>query len=379
MRKLLAAIIALGLTPAAWAEEDPAPAPAQTPKAEVTPARATEKDKVEAKPASAASALVNPADPTGPSASLAAVAGGNPNKKFRVGLSLGNSMRVATFAGPEHSDFVGSNLSVAPSYSFEAMGLRLAASASASASFEYTTPDNSMARRFNWNDVGLNLSAPGIYKNELTGISLSPTVGLTVPVSRESLWRGSITNMTAGLGVGRQFGKLNLGARIGGSKTLYAQVTQTLSDRQQARRDEAENQIFVCRSDQASCLLRGVPTLWALSGGVSASYSLMDKLTLSLGLNLAKRRTFTQPVDEYSSKIQDSAGQSVVTGTGEMDTMMGSIGASYRVMDTVTATFSYAAAQGFWNSENERVNFPWHSDHWTGPYNSLQLGLSTSF
>ena len=379
MRKLLAAIIAVGLCPVAWAEgEDPAPAP-EAPQAEATPAKATAKDKVEAKPASAQSALVNPADPTGPTASLAAAAGGNPNKKFRVGLSLGNSMSTAIFAGQEFSDFAGSNLSVAPSYSFEAAGLKLNASASASASYEYTTPDNSLARRFNWNDVGLNLSAPAVYKNEFTGISISPTLGLTLPVSRESWWRGSVTNMTAGLGFGRQFGKLSLGGRVGGSKTFYTEVTQTLSERQQARRDDVENLIFICRTDQASCGLRGVPSLWALSGGVNASYALLDKLTLSIGINLSKRRAYEVPADEYSSKALDSNGKSVISANGEMDMMMGSLGASYRVTDRLMATFSYATAQTPKTADNQRFRFPWYSPYWTGGYTSLQLGLSTSF
>jgi hypothetical protein len=379
LRKLLAAILALSLVPAAaFAEgEDPAPddvpEEAPAPRADapvVTPASATTPAPV---------AAIAPAAPT---ATLAAATEKKADRKpFRVGLSLGNSMGSGTFTGESYFAYVASSLTVSPSYAFEVGGVKLGASANASANYEYTQPNNSLGRHFNWGDVGLGLAAANLYKNELTGISISPNVGLTLPTSRESWWRGSITTLSGGLGIGRQFGKLNLGGRLGASKTFYSEVTQTLSDRQRSRRDDLENQIFICRSDQQSCGLRGVPSLWALSGGVNASYQVLEKLGLSIGLNLSKRYAYAvaDGPDEFTSRGIDSNGNPVATHAGTADTMMGSLGVSYKVTDAISASFGMATGQTPKTADGKRFRFPWYSPYYTGGYTSYSLSLSTSF
>ncbi len=386
MRKLLAAILALTLAPAAAFADDAlidtaaeaAPASAT---AQAAPATPNPNQGALAPRANAASIATDGAKEAGAAAATATTAEARKEKPFRVGLSLGNSMGSGTVTGDPYFAYVGSSLSVAPSYSFELGGVKLNASGNLSGSYEFTNPNNSLGRHWNYSDIGLGLSAGNLYKDKLTGITVSPSLGATIPIGLDSLFRGTITSLSGGVGLGRQFGKFNLGGRIGASKTFYGEITQTLSDRQRSRRDDMENLIFLCRTAESECGLRGVPSLWALSGGLNASYQVLPKLGLSMGINMSKRWAYavSDGLDEYSSRAVDSNGNRIVREQGQMDTMMGSFGVSYRITDTVAASFGYAVAQAPKSADNKSFRIPWYSPYYTGGYTSYSLGLSTSF
>lgn len=392
MRKLLAAIIAVTLAPAAALAQANEPAPFPDPLVEAAQAQAQALAQAPVGTNPAQGALAPGATPASIAADGAREAGGTAatatstaadrqRKPFRVGLSLGNSMGSGTVTGDPYFAYVGSSLSISPSYAFEVAGVKLNATGSLSGSYEFTNPNNNLGRHWNYNDIGLGLSAGNLYKDKLTGITVSPNLGATLPIGLDSLFRGTITSLSGGVGLGRQFGKFSLGGRVGASKTFYSEITRTLNDKQRSRRDDMENLIFLCRASETECGLRGVPSLWALSGGLSASYQVLPKLGVSMGINMSKRWAYavSDGLDEYASRAVDSNGNRVASSQGQMDTMMGNVGVSYRITDTINASFGYAVAQMPKTADNKRFRFPWYSPYYTGGYTSYTLGLSTAF
>lgn len=345
MRKLLAAVSMLAFAPAAFAQHDhsapssPAPEPAT---AEAAPA------------APPATVTRMPGSTLTDEPSFA-------GSGFRVGVTLDHSVGQGTFENAEYFASVGGALVISPSYGFKLRGVSLGASANMSASYEYTPPDNPTGRHWGYSDIGLGLSAPAVFTDKFTGISLTPSIGASLPISIESRWRGVISSLSARLSASRAFGKFHVGGSFGASKTLLAELTRTISDGERSRRDDAQNLIFVCRNDTFNCGLAGVPTAWAMSGGVSGSYSPIDKLGISVGLNLSKGLKYGMPIDEYSSKAIDSNGNLVVTGQGMSDMMVGSIGVSYQLTDAIGASLSMGTAQPPKSADNQRFRFPFYA------------------
>lgn len=297
-----------------------------------------------------------------------------------MGVSLDHSVGQGTFENAQHYAFVGGSLVLAPSYGFSVAGVKLGATANASLSYEYTPPDNSTGRRYDWSDIRLGLSAPAIWKDEkFTGIVLSPRIGLSLPISQASLFRGTLTSLSGGLGLGRSFGRFNLGATVGVGRTFYGEVTRNITEAESKRRDNQQNAIFLCRTDAATCGLGGVPTLWSLSGGLHASYSPIDRLSFGIGLNMSKGFKYHQGVDEFSSKAQSSTGP-VVRAQGTADNMVGSISASYQLTDALGISAGMGTAQPPRTADNRRFRFPFYAfEGQESGYTSYSVALSAAF
>lgn len=377
MRKLLAALLILGIAPAAIADEEEA---AQA----HPPAAASAQEKA----APAGAPVAAPASPatTTPAAEeeVELTPGGKKRvtrSGFNIGVSVDHSVGQGTFENAASFAYVGGSLVVAPSYGFNVGEVKMGASANVSFSYEYTQPDNPTGRHWSYGDIGLGLSAPGLFKDEkFTGISLTPSVGLSAPVSIESRWRGVLTSMSARLGASRAFGKFFVGASFGASKTLYGELTRRFNEGDLSRRDEGENILFVCRTDSFNCGLAGVPSLWAMSGGINAGYSPIEKLNISMGFNLSKTYKYAVGVDEYSSQRLDSNGNPVVDDQGTMDMMMGSIGVSYQLTDALSASFGMGTVQPPKSADNQRFRFPFFAlEGQELGYTSYSLTLSGSY
>lgn len=372
MKNLLSAIAILALIPAVAAADQ---APAVTPPATTAPAAA---------PAVAPTAAPAAAAPVvGPTATLATSAEAQKKREgFRMGVGLDHSIGQGLIERGEMlgSGSIAGSLSLSPSYSFDLAGMKMGASANVGLSYEYTRPDSSTARRYNWGDIGLGLSAPAIYKNELTGISVSPRVGLTLPVSMGSLFRGTITNMSGGVALGRSFGKVNVGLNLGASKTFYGEITRNIKQQEIDRRDGLGNALFLCRTDSDNCGLRGVPNLWAMNAGLNANYSPVDKLNLGISFSMGKSMDYYIGVDENSSTKLDSNGNPVVKAQGTSDRMMGALSASYQLTSAIGISASMQTAQTPFSADNQRLRFPFYA--FEGQENSLtaySLALSAAF
>lgn len=372
MKKLLTAVLALSLASfSAFAHDGEAPAPEHS--GEATPLIA---DPVEQTgPESAA--------PSAPVATLSTPGAAQPaSGGFAMGVGVYNSMSHTVFYGPYKSPTVGSSFGLSPTYGFSVAGVKLSASGRAAFSYEYTAPDGPTGngRRWDFQDIGLGLSAPALFKDhKLTGISLSPHLGVTVPVSFSSRWRGTITSLTGGVALARPFGKLALGLNVGAGKTFYGQTTREISETEEVRRDDQDNIIFICRTDSENCGLRGVPSNYVLSAGASGSYAVTEKFAVALGVTLSKGVRYQVAVDELSTKKTFTDGTPVADDFGEEDRMIGSLSLSYALTPAIGMSLAMQNANTPNGHDARGIDFPFFDVAGSGARTQYALGISAAF
>lgn len=375
MKKLLAAVLSLSLAPmAAFAEDGAAPAPS----AEAAP--------LAAEPLAPTGPALTPDAPAATATTLSApgaLAAEQPAPGgFALAVGVDNSMSHTVFHGPYKSPTIGSAIGLSPSYGFSVAGVKLSASGRAAFSYEYTAPDGPAGngRRWEFEDIGLGLSAPALFKDDkLTGISLSPRIGVSVPVSFASRWRGTITSLTGGVALARPFGNFSLGLNLGAGKTFFAQTTREISDTEAARRDDQDNIIFICRTDSENCGLRGVPSNYVLTAGASGSYAVTEKFAVALGVTLSKGVKHQVAVDEYSTKKTFTDGTPIADDVGEADRMIGSVALSYALTPAIGMSLSMQTANSPNGYDARGIDLPFFDVAGSGARTQYALGLSAAF
>jgi hypothetical protein len=339
LKKVLIAALAVWMAPGlALAEEADAPAsPEQAP------------EVVSSEPAAVEPAMAaEPEVAAAPTATVVASPEEERKGGFSMGVTLDHSLGQGTFVDPAYFASFGGDLSFAPSYGFELAGYQLRASANASMGLEYTLPDSPTARRFNWSDLRLGISAPGLLKEAVTGITVSPNFGLMVPLTLES-WRSStITNLSLGVGADRKFGQFGVGYRFGVGKGVQASPAKVIPRSWATRRAEDGRLLEICRLDEEYCGTSGMNTAWSLSNSLSGSYRPTEKLSFSIGLGLshAYKYAATDVVDEFTPQTVDMNGNLVArTGMGRADRMTGSLGVDYSLNDRFSLSGGIQTAQ----------------------------------
>ncbi len=225
-------------------------------------------------------------------------------------VDLDHALGTGTFVNPQIYGFFGATLSVVPRYVFSIGGIRLASSLALRGAWEYTLPDEVNGRRFSSGDTRLGLSAPVIYKNGLTGITFSPSVGFLIPTSPESWQAGLITNISVGVAFARPTGRFNFGLTANGSRGFHVTgASQTPS------RTGAADQInaFQARrsaagKDEAAVGFSAWNTAWAFNVGGTISFQTTDELSFIVGYTYSRANHYRgQPIgnDETVSKYAD--------------------------------------------------------------------------
>lgn len=298
---------------------------------------------------------------------------------FHVGIELGTSATTSAFfyADRIDSDYVGSDLSISPSYSFFVKDIKLSASASASISYEYTLPDNVNARRVSWNDLRFSLAAPGIYKNEMTGISFSPSISLSAPITMESWAATTITNLGVSITARRNFGPLGVSLGINGSKGFH--VSQVNAARNSDARDAQGRLLQVRRPDDPFAEVMSTNTSGSIGGSIRLSYQATEELTFSMGYTLGKSFKYTIGVDQFTSQGTRSDGTPIAVGTGTSDRSSFNISGSYQLTDRFGLSLGMATAQSPVDGRG-RVRFPFFAlGNAALGVTSINLGLSAAF
>lgn len=297
---------------------------------------------------------------------------------FRIGVSLDHSMGQGTLVAPEYSSYVAGALVIAPSYGFNVRDFKLSASARASVGWEYTLPDSATGRRITYSDIRLGLAAPALYKESFTGISVSPSIGLSVPISLESLHASTITVVSANVGLSRAFGNLSLKYRLGASRGIHGSG-QRLESRSNAR-DPFGNLIFLCRTDEEFCGTTGNNTAWSLSNSLGADYQVTEKLSVSasLGVSNSWKYAVVDEADEFTPKALDSNGNPVAhAGMGRGDRLSGSLGVSYAITDRYSVSAGMGTEGPPKTKDNKNFRFPFF-DFVSGPDNLTSYSVTFS-
>lgn len=229
---------------------------------------------------------------------------------FSLGVDLDHSVGTGTFVDPNMYSSFGATLSVVPRFVFSAADVKLALSLALRGAWEYTLPDSENGRRFSPADTRLGLSAPSIYKNGFTGISISPTIGVLIPTTPESWQAGLITNLSAGLALARAAGRFNFalttngsrGFHLTGSSQVRAQPTgaatqlQTFSARKSA---SGTNEVYVGEF--------GNNTAWSFNVGGTVSLQATDALSFVVGYTYGRSWRYAAPAFRPDERKPDNA------------------------------------------------------------------------
>jgi hypothetical protein len=215
-----------------------------------------------------------------------------------------------------------------------------------------------------WSDIRLGLGAPALYTESFTGIVVSPRIGASIPISLRSRQAGTITNLSAGVGLSRQFGMIGLEYSFGAGRGIHAQPGSYISSANADTRDAQGNLVYVCRTDADYCGVGGNNTAWSLSNGLSVNVTPLEKLSFAAGLTVvnAYKYPVAYEVDEFTPKAVDSNGNPVARpGAGRSDKLTASIGASYSLTDQLAVSFGIGTEGPPRTDDNKAFRFPFFS------------------
>lgn len=221
-------------------------------------------------------------------------------------------------------------------------------------------------------DLSIGLSYGPIYRIPRADISISASLGATVPLSRMSRTSTLRTRLAPGLSFSRSFGNLRLSYRLGGSKSFHRFTSAVLdpTDVDIIRREGGAEDIS--RNEVATA---GVNTEWSISHGLSLSYQWFDGFSTSLSWGYGKSWGYAvNDCDEYSA-------EAAVCGRRiPRDSMTGSISASYNFLDNYSVSLGASTAQRPKTGDNRRFNFPFWDIQTPGLfYTQLGVDFGVSF
>ncbi len=305
---------------------------------------------------------------------------------WKFSASFANDIGLGTFTNPEQAtaSYAGGGLSFGPSFSFRALGKKLAASARMSVGWEYTLPDASTGRRFDWSDLRLGLSAPAVFRETaVTGIALSPRVGFMVPLTLESWKASTITVLSAGLDLSRTFDRVDLLYRLSASRGIHGREFVATP----AASVPFQSNTVKCRKDDVFCDYGGQNTAWTASNMISATWRTTDSLAFDASFVLSHSWRYPLPQDEFTPKALDSNGNPVARGGFVRNDMVQvSLGVSYAFTEHLEAGFSVGYGPGGGALPLVQNNTPEGGWRVRGPFDypvsnntSFSLGLSALY
>lgn len=255
------------------------------------------------------------------SGSLAALEEKEKQGGWSLGVELDHALGTGTFVDASLYSYFGATLSVLPRYVFLAGDVKLAVSLSLRGAWEYTLPDSENGRRFSPADTRLGISAPGLYKNGLTGITFSPSFGVLIPTTPESWQARLITNLSLGVALSRPIWKFQVAVTANGSRGFHVSgASQTPS----APAVVGQLNSFSARKsalgqDEAFVGFSAWNTAWAFNVGANVSFQATDELSFIVGYTYARSWKYygvaIGPDETLPANARYGAGQAERTST----------------------------------------------------------------
>jgi hypothetical protein len=294
-----------------------------------------------------------------------------------VNASFDTLLGVGTFYNSALYSYLASSFFLSARYQFSLFDTKLSLTGTGYVIYEYTLPDAVNGRRWNWRDLAFSLSAPAIIKEKLSGISITPTLSATVPITLESWAATTITVVGAGLNFTRSIGRFDLAGAVTGSHGFYRSVVHQVP----AYSDNNSVPTVVCRNgDPAACGDQTTNTDWAAGFSLTADLRATEKLSFSAQyvLRIGWKYQIASPGDPYNPQALATDG-SPVACTGYCrgdDKVITSLGVNYQISDHWGLQFyTYTAMPPVYGGKTLRFPF-W--DFQTGPANYSQFGTSLS-
>jgi hypothetical protein len=302
---------------------------------------------------------------------LASLSGINVNASFDTYLGQG------TFYDASMYSYLASSLYLGARYLFALFGTKLAVSGSGSVAYEYTLPDSTTGRRWTWRDLGFSLSAPALLREKrLTGITMTPSLSVTVPITYESWASTTITVLGAGLSFSRSVGRFDFNASLSGSHHFVVSQVPSIP----GRFDFDNRPTTLCRAgDPTTCGGTQYGNVdWALGMSLAAVARITENLSVSVqyGLRTAWKYQVASSTDPGNAQAVTSAGISVqCSGYCRGDSVNTSIGINYQLSDHWGVQLYTHTTMPPLNSLGTAPRFPFW-DLESGPLNRSQLGTS---
>ncbi len=338
MKILKAALVIAVLAPALALAQEAAPAPAPTPAETPAPPQGPAATGPTAGPTASTSAS---ASATG---ALAALEEKENQGGFSLGVELDHSVGTGTFVNPNLYSYFGATLAVTPRYVFTAGDIKLAASLALRGAWEYTLPDSENGRRFSPGDTRLGISAPALLKNDFTGISISPSIGILIPTSPEAWQAGLITNLSAGLAITRPAGRFNFALTGSGSRGFHTSSFSQV----RARSGSAEQlQTFSARKSatgapEAFVASFGTNTAWSFNVGGNVSLQANDELSFVVGYTYSRSWKYKLAPLGPDERLPNGADADL---QGEAERTSTVIAANYQLTDHFGVSLSASTLQ----------------------------------
>lgn len=222
-------------------------------------------------------------------------------------------------------------------------------------------------------DIGLSAGWSG-YTFEQIGVSIRPSIGLSLPASARSQATTLRLGTSAGLSVSKSFfGSLTLSYSLRGSRSFYEYTSPVMS----VQRVGEENAIYRLNGEEAvepgRFAVAGVNTPWGLSNSLGASFR-VGKVGLTVGYTYTRRWSYDwTEQDEFTSERQ-------CVGRCVGDGMSGNIGMSYSLNDWLSMSGGLSSGGLPKTMDQRSYNFPfWNFNGAAANSSSISLGLSARY
>lgn len=337
----------------------PAPASASTPSTTpaATPAGTAQtatKPAATAQKASAGSAVLTPEQ-------LAALSG------FFFSFSVDHLLGLGTLVDPALYSSLVANVNAFISYRTRLFGKSLSLGLQPFGllgfSYEYTLPNTPNGRRLSWSDARVALSMPALFKEQNTGIVITPSFNVIVPTTIESWGAGLISRLGFGLSMNRNF-KTPIGlliANFGGLGTIGLYTNTQSVVRPTDLRDASNRPLVLCRDGEAACGINGNNSFLALQGSLSLTWVVTSGIFVSLGYGMQTSLKYAaaSEVDQFTPPSLDQSGNPVArTGMSRSDTQSASVSLSFNLTNAISGSLYLFNFAPLLTADQKSVRFP---------------------
>ncbi|MFT3709887.1 MAG: hypothetical protein QM817_19830 [Archangium sp.] len=302
--------------------------------------------------------------------------------------TLDHYLGMGTFVDARYYSSLSAYLTVIPQYLFSIGKQRMVASATLRGAFEYTLPDADTGRRWSTFDTALGLSAPAFFRETaLTGISFSPSIGLTIPTSLESWNAKMITAFRVGVTASRSVKTVDFRLSVSGSASIYANQfsgtsAPTGEAAQTANTTEGVTKI-ICRNNETYCGYAGMNPAFSFSAGGQVQWRATGSLLFYVGYTYIRgwRYAANVAVDQYTPKAVSDNGNPVArVGMGSFDRTSAYFGGSYQLnehysldlgVSNVQTPYTIDPVSGKWSPRFPFLSFGTWADNATSIYFTL--------
>lgn len=227
---------------------------------------------------------------------------------------------------------------------------------------------------FRFQDISLIANWSGT-KIEPLDSNLSASLEFSFPTSDVSQAQSKIVGVDGTVSISHNlFDKVAVIGSVSGSKTFHrfksprVNIDDVGEDNVLFRNNEAED------LGDGLIAIGGLNTEYALSGSLTLSFPIVDKLRGTVSYGLAKYWTYKiDNDDQLNSEFAD-------TGRGTQDLSSATVTLSYPINQYLSVSGGIVTRQPPKTSDNESFRFPfWNTQGAANNYSSLQLAVSATY